>query len=381
MMDNLFMSPRDSVPRLSRTSGSLRLSYGSLKSPSSHPSRPTVQSPNLMFNRKLQTSSGHKSNRPFVTAVGEQSKTTERQDLVWDRLMEECEELKKDLEGEWEEAAVTMASRREEYEQALNQYEEQQNIGPWKTNSKYRQQKQEIRRKLKDRPDPAGDRDKEIVLRVACPLSATAIKQNYVSLADMTPGRLHFLTKAGRRGFGQTSVSPDVLISNIDKLRSPHLYLGSSSSDLPLQLHTEPAPSHQRVDTLSSQQTRTSTSPINEFILKERARYLRSPVSRTLLARKMTMAAAMQKIQSSPDIVKKVEKIEKAEKSRRRKYWRARTYKPMQGHQEEELKEEILQYRMNAKQEMAMDKRVRRSILIAQGKGDRRKSGFQRFLE
>lgn len=378
MMGNLFTSPRDSVARLSRTSGSLRLSYGSLKSPSSHPCKPTVHSSNLMPNRQLQTSSGHKSNRPFITAAGEQSKTTERQDLAWDRLMEECEELQKDLEGEWEEAAVTMATRREEYVQALSQYEEQQNLGPWKTNTKYRQQKQEIRRKLKDIPDPTGDRDKEIVLRVACPISSAAIKQNYVSLADMTPGRLHFLTKAGRRGFGQTSVSPDVIISNIDKLRSPHLYLGSNSSSDLVQLHTEPAPSHQRMDTLSSQQTRSSTSPINEFILKERGKYLRAPVSRTLLARKMTMAAAIEKIQSSPDIVKKVERIEKA-RSRRRKYLRARTYKPMQGH-EEELKEEILQYRMDAKQEMAMDKRVRKSILIAQGKGDRRKSGFERFL-
>lgn len=368
MVESLLGSPKVSTTRFSHTSW-----HKHTVSPFS-PSSP--QQPALH---------GHKSMKPLMTARKEQRKSAEKRlekNATWGKLMEECEDLQRDLEGEWEEAAVDIATRREEYDRALTQYEELQNLAPWKRNLKYRQQKQEIRLKLKNKPDPVGDRDKEIVLRVACPSSTAASKSSYVSLADMTPGRLHFLSKAGRRGFGQTPISPEALLSNLDVLRSPGLRPTSSfSSELPpFQVNTEPAPSHQRMDTFSSQQTRSSTSPINEFILKQRSRYLRSPISRALLARKKTLEVAMQKIQSSPEIARKVEKMEKAEKKRREKYWISHTFRPSKAPQEEELKREILQYRMSPKQEIAMDKRVRRSVLMAQGKGDRGKTGWELLL-
>jgi len=328
-----------------------------------------------------QAIDGHKPMAPLRTARKRKS-AEERleKNVAWGRLMEECADLQRDLEGEWEDAAGSIAVRREEYERALTQYEELQNVPPWKMNVKYRQQKQEIRLNLKNMPDPVGDRDKEIVLRVACPTSAAASKSTYVSLADMTPGRLHYLSKAGRRGFGQTPISPETLLSNLAVLRSPHLRpTNSFSSEVAaFQVNTEPASTHQRMDTFSSQQTRSSTSPINEFIIKQISRYVRSPVSRALLARKKTQEAAIEKIQSSPDIARKVERLEKAEKKRRLKFSGAHTFKSLRAPQEEELKQAILEYRMSPKQEIAMDRRVRRSVLM--GKGDRRKSGLEMLL-
>ena len=380
VVDREAVRRRTSPIRLSLVSSSPQLSDEFNFSPKSlisvRPDILTVVSPDLHSARKPL--SGYKSIRSVRSFHSKSFKKKHK--LALGKLLDECAELQKDLEGEWEKAATDIATKREEYEQVLSQYEEKQNLGPWKTNTKYRLLKQEIKHKLKMKPDPVADRDKEVVLRVACAAPKASVHQNYVSLADMTTSRLQFLSKAAKRGFGQSRVSLETLMSNIDTLRTPKPFYTTTEphETTDIRLQTEPSTIHKRSDTQASQLTRSSTSPINEFIMKQRRRYLHTSVSRTLIERKKLVEVAMEKIQSSPDIARKVEKIEQANKARLQKYKKSQTVRMKEEMQEDEIKQEIEEYRLDPKQEMAMDRRVRKSVLM--GKGDKRKMGWELLL-
>ena len=288
-------------------------------------------------------------------------------DTPYVKIMKRCSALQKDVTNQWTDATSSISARREEWVEAKRVFDTMKAHNPWKNNPKYTKMRILLESRLTQKSDPAKELDKEMVLRLASPTASLQAdpKRRYISLSDITPRRLEFLAKA-KRGFGMRPLSIQELVQNLNKEKEEgrKWECGSDGDGIEGKLtgsdrvHTEPAA-----------MTSSRSSPVNDFIFKQRNRFLRNPVSRLNIERKQAVEAAMQKISPPPEIARKAKRIEAKERQRNIKFLRSKmfcgvTKRPDTPIEIRELKAEIVTYRKNAKEEMTMDRRVRKSILL-----------------